>query len=97
MNVRSGHEDQFSPLWLSARYCLGKATFVGSDSNGRDAPIPDLPALASEQGGSTPKPSFAARETSAARESYRSTMPRGSLDCDKLRLSIRAPRWFALR
>ena len=59
--------------------------------------IPDLPALASEQGGSTPKPSFAARETSAARESYRSTMPRGSLDCDKLRLSIRAPRWFALR
>ena len=91
------HEERFPPTKLSVGCGVRKETIAGMRRNGRDAPIPDLPALASEQGGSTPKPSFAARETSAARESYRSTMPRGSLDCDKLRLSIRAPRWFALR
>ena len=34
-----GHEDQFPPLRLSARYPFGQETFAGVRGNGRDAPI----------------------------------------------------------
>src|SRR5258708_2749914 len=35
-----GHEDQFRPLRLSARYRLREGTFAGPHDNGREAPIP---------------------------------------------------------
>jgi hypothetical protein len=43
--------------------------FTGHAISGRSAPIPDLPSLATERGGSTPKVPFAVRETSAAGDS----------------------------
>src|ERR1700738_358727 len=47
-----GHEDQFLPLRLSARSVIRKQTVAATRGNGRDAPIPDLPALAQKRGGS---------------------------------------------
>ena len=41
-----GHEERFPPTKLSADYGFSKETFEGGRRNGRDAPIPDLPALA---------------------------------------------------
>ncbi len=38
---------------LSARSRFSQRTFAGAHGNGRDAPIPDLPALTPERGGST--------------------------------------------
>jgi hypothetical protein len=35
-----GHEEQFSPPTLSARYVIRQKTFAGTHGNGRDAPIP---------------------------------------------------------
>src|ERR1700730_18165822 len=40
-----GHEDAFPRPRLSARSQFSQATFAGPRGNGRDAPIPDLPAL----------------------------------------------------
>jgi hypothetical protein len=48
-----GHGDQFPPPTLSVRRRFGEATFAETLGNGRDAPIPDLPALALERAGST--------------------------------------------
>ena len=48
-----GHEDAFPRPRLSARCRFSEGTFVGPRGNGRDAPIPDLPTLASEQRDST--------------------------------------------
>ena len=48
-----GHEQRFPPLRLNVRCRLGQATFIGTDGKGREAPIPDLPALALERKGST--------------------------------------------
>src|SRR5262252_100337 len=49
-----GHDDQFPPPRLGARYRFNQRTFVATRGNERDAPIPDLPVLAAE-GVSTPK------------------------------------------
>jgi hypothetical protein len=35
-----GHEDQFLPPKLSARYVIRQETFAGTHGDGRDAPIP---------------------------------------------------------
>ena len=51
--TQMGHEEQFSPPTLSARYGIRQETFAGTHGNARDAPIPDLPVLAPERGGST--------------------------------------------
>jgi hypothetical protein len=48
-----GHEEPFPPTGLSAGCGFRKETIAGMRRNGRDAPIPDLPALAPERGGST--------------------------------------------
>jgi len=48
-----GHEDAFPPATLSNRFRLGKPTFARTRGNEQDAPIPDLPALTPERGGST--------------------------------------------
>jgi hypothetical protein len=37
-----GHEEQFSPPTLSARYVIRQETFAGTLGNGRDAPIADI-------------------------------------------------------
>jgi hypothetical protein len=37
--ARSGHEDQFLPLRLSARSVIRKQTFAGTPANEQDAPI----------------------------------------------------------
>jgi len=39
----SGHEEQFSPPALSARYVIRQETFAGMHGNGRDAPKPAIP------------------------------------------------------
>jgi hypothetical protein len=44
----TGHKDQFPRPRLSAGYGFRKETIAGMRGNGRDAPIPDLPALAPE-------------------------------------------------
>jgi hypothetical protein len=36
-----GHEEQFSPPTLSARYVIRQETFAGTYGNGRDAPLAD--------------------------------------------------------
>src|SRR4051794_19041282 len=48
-----GHEERFPPTRLSAGSGFRKETIAGMRRNGRDAPIPDSPALAPERGGST--------------------------------------------
>ena len=48
-----GHDDAFPRPRLSAHYRFSQGTFAGTWGNGRDAPIPDLPAVAPERGGST--------------------------------------------
>jgi hypothetical protein len=45
-----GQEERFPPTRLSAGYGFRKETIAGVRHNGRDAPIPDLPASASERG-----------------------------------------------
>jgi hypothetical protein len=40
-----GHEERFLPPRLSAGCGFRKETIAGMRRNGRDAPIPDLPAL----------------------------------------------------
>jgi hypothetical protein len=45
-----GHEDQFPPPRLSAGCGSRKGTIAGMRRNARDAPIPNLPALAPEWG-----------------------------------------------
>ena len=46
-----GHEDAFPPKTLSNRSRLGEPTFAATCSNEQDAPIPDLPSLATKRGG----------------------------------------------
>ena len=46
-----GHEDAFPRPRLSARSRFSQGTFARTRGNGRDAKIPDLPALAREQRG----------------------------------------------
>ena len=48
-----GHEDPFPPTRLSVGCGFRKETIAGMRRNGRDAPLPDLPALAPERAGST--------------------------------------------
>jgi len=49
----SGQEDSFSQPRLNARCRLGEPTFARMGGKEEDAPIPDLPAVAAEGGGST--------------------------------------------
>jgi hypothetical protein len=48
-----GHEERFPPTRLNAGYVLRKETIAGVRIDGQDAPIPNLPPLAPERGGST--------------------------------------------
>jgi hypothetical protein len=41
----TGREEQFLPPRLSACFRFGQGTFAETQGNGRDAPIPDLPAF----------------------------------------------------
>jgi hypothetical protein len=54
-----GHEEQFSPPTLSARYGIRQETFAGTHGNGRDAPIPAVQEVAPEPSESDPLPTFA--------------------------------------
>jgi hypothetical protein len=45
--TQMGHEEQFSPPTLSARYGIRQETFAGTHGNGRDAPTADLRELGS--------------------------------------------------
>ena len=47
------HEERFPPTRLSAGCGFRKGTIASMRRNGRDAPVPDLPALATERGGPT--------------------------------------------
>jgi transposase len=49
--TEKGHEERFPPRRLSAGCGFRKETIAGMRRNGRDAPIPDLPALNPERGG----------------------------------------------
>ena len=48
-----GHEERFPPTRLSAGCGFRKETIAGMRRNGREPPIPDLPALTPERAGST--------------------------------------------
>ena len=48
-----GHEERFPPARLNAGCGFRKETIAGMRRNWRDAPIPDLPVLLPERGGST--------------------------------------------
>jgi hypothetical protein len=48
-----GHEERFPSTRLSVSCGFRKETIAGMRRNGRDAPIPDLPALTPERGSST--------------------------------------------
>jgi hypothetical protein len=50
-----GHVDAFPRPRLSARCRFSQGTFAGTRGNGRDAPIPDLPALGPERRSFDPK------------------------------------------
>ena len=50
--TQKGHEERFPPTRLSAGCGFRKETLAGMRRNGRDAPIPDLPALTPERAGS---------------------------------------------
>ena len=50
-----GHKDVFPPNRPNAGYVIGKETVAWVRGSGRDAPIPDLPAVAPKRGGSTLK------------------------------------------
>jgi hypothetical protein len=56
-----GHEAQFSPPTLSARYVIRQETFAGTHGNGRDAPIPairgtEVELMGSANNGHSPGP-----------------------------------------
>ena len=51
--AEKGHEKRFPPTRLNAGYVLRKETIAGVRLDGQDAPIPNLPPLAPERGGST--------------------------------------------
>ena len=51
-NDRNGYEERFLPTRLSAGGGFRKETIAGTRRNGREAPIPDLPALDPEREGS---------------------------------------------
>jgi hypothetical protein len=54
MMARIGPQrERFSPPRASGRCRFGEGTFASIHGNGQDAPIPDLPTLASEQRDST--------------------------------------------
>ena len=53
-----GHEERFPPPRLSGRCRFGQGTSAGASGNDEDAPIPDLPVLSPERGGSDPKPTL---------------------------------------
>ena len=55
-----GHVERFPPTRLSAGFGFRKETIAEMRRNGRDAPIPDLPAHAFDRGGSHLKPSYGA-------------------------------------
>jgi hypothetical protein len=57
-----GHEERFPPTRLSAGCEFRKETIAGMRRNGRDAPIPDLPAGAPERKASTQAAIRRARE-----------------------------------
>jgi hypothetical protein len=46
--AEKGHEEQFSPPTLSARYVIRQETFAGTDGNARDAPIAAISLAAME-------------------------------------------------
>ena len=46
-----GQEERFPSTRLSAGYGFRKETIAGARHNERDAPIPDVPALATKRGG----------------------------------------------
>jgi hypothetical protein len=48
-----GHEARFPPLKSSVGCRFGQQTSAGLGGNDKDAPIPDLPTLILERGGST--------------------------------------------
>ena len=48
-----GHFEPFPLPRLNGRCLFNKPTSAGASGNGKDARIPDLPALAPERGGST--------------------------------------------
>jgi len=48
-----GHEERFPSTRLNAGFGFRKETIAGMRGNGRDAPFPDPPSLATERGGST--------------------------------------------
>jgi hypothetical protein len=48
-----GHGPALPSTEASGRCRFSQATFAGAHGNGRDAPIPDLPGITPEQGGST--------------------------------------------
>jgi hypothetical protein len=50
-----GHEEQFPPPRLSARYVIRKQTVAATRGNGRDAPIRVIREAAIELARSTPK------------------------------------------
>jgi hypothetical protein len=50
-----GHEERFPPPRLIASYGFRKETIAGMRRNGRDAPTPDLRALALDRVSSTLK------------------------------------------
>ena len=56
-----GHDDQFPPPRLGARYRFNQRTFVATRGNERDAPIADLPALTPGTGWFDPNRSFTKR------------------------------------
>ena len=48
----SGHEERFPPTTLGAGCGFREETLAGTRRNGRDSPLPDLPAFTPERGGS---------------------------------------------
>jgi hypothetical protein len=50
-----GHEERFPPTRLSVGCGFSKEAITGTRRNGRDAPIPDLPALDPQGGVSDPE------------------------------------------
>jgi hypothetical protein len=49
---QKGHEERFPPIRLNAGYGFRKETIAGVRHNGRDAPIADLRAIATQREGS---------------------------------------------
>src|SRR6516162_5726411 len=57
---KPAHKDAFPRPRLRGRCRFSQRTFTRTRSNGRDAPIPDLPALTPERGSSTQSGPFGA-------------------------------------